>query len=385
VNGDGRGSDLLIGGDGAVYLFYAAAGGMGGLASSADTMFPVTDFAYRTAGIGDIDGDGFSDIAVARHGASVDLYRGASGGIPDGSPAAAVSLTGGSQFGTSVAGRGDVNHDGYADLLVGDPSLDVPSTPSTANQGGALLFLGGPAGIGPGSSGTADRVYYGPGYGFGLGQRVASVDLDGDAVGDVLAIGSGQLRLRHGSTHGRSVLARQREPDGPALQRYGRADAGPRIEWTASHPHGSGWVRLEAEACPSGVAFGHPTCVVAPSPSWVEIDPLVANEVGLEVDFDGFFSGSTLHRWRARVSRLPRGAFGADVVQPQSPAHTPWHEPAAFADAIHVLPTTVFPGIPIPAVGLAARALLALGLLAVARLARRGRSAPRGRARGGRD
>jgi hypothetical protein len=46
-----------------------------------------------------------------------------------------------SGFGTSVAGAGDVNGDGYADVIVGAPYYDP------GDLGAAFVFLGGPAGI----------------------------------------------------------------------------------------------------------------------------------------------------------------------------------------------------------------------------------------------
>src|SRR5262249_36426214 len=47
------------------------------------------------------------------------------------------------QLGLSVASAGDVNGDGYADVIVGAPVYDNGET----DEGAAFVFLGGPSGI----------------------------------------------------------------------------------------------------------------------------------------------------------------------------------------------------------------------------------------------
>ena len=58
----------------------------------------------------------------------------------------------GSLFGTSVAVAGDVNADGYTDLIVGAPDFDDDQV----DEGRAFLFLGSPAGLELLPSWTAD-------------------------------------------------------------------------------------------------------------------------------------------------------------------------------------------------------------------------------------
>ena len=48
----------------------------------------------------------------------------------------------GALFGAAVAGAGDVNDDGFPDLLVGAPGCDH----GQADEGCAYLYLGGPTG-----------------------------------------------------------------------------------------------------------------------------------------------------------------------------------------------------------------------------------------------
>ncbi len=53
----------------------------------------------------------------------------------------------GARFGESVASAGDVDGDGYDDLIIGAPYLD--HSESMPNFGGAFLYLGSPPGPGP--------------------------------------------------------------------------------------------------------------------------------------------------------------------------------------------------------------------------------------------
>lgn len=152
VNGDGH-ADLIVG-------QYAESGMVGpmpycGIArvySGADgTMIQVhryfgacSGFGFSVAGAGDLDGDGFGEVIV---GAPFEDTNGSNAGLARvfaGSNGALLySYTGndgGDQFGRSVDGTGDVNGDHFRDFLIGSP------VDETAGGGGAVWMYSGRTG-----------------------------------------------------------------------------------------------------------------------------------------------------------------------------------------------------------------------------------------------
>ena len=137
VTGDGC-DDLLVGtAEGLAWY----AGGPDGLDGSPVWSVTLGDVGLGpTLGaamtVGDVNGDGFGDwVTSAPDTGAVVLFLGDEGG-----PASAVShiLTGGVSFGASL-GAGDVNGDGYADLLVGTPEFSA----GLRGRGRADLWFGG--------------------------------------------------------------------------------------------------------------------------------------------------------------------------------------------------------------------------------------------------
>jgi len=115
-------------------------GGNGGLAMT-PTVLALS--GHQLAGAGDVNGDGFADVLTggqASVGGAAYVYLGGAGGLS--SMPGVLSPSSGSILdpGYAVASAGDVNGDGFADVVVGAP---------TTSGGGAYVFFGASAGPSP--------------------------------------------------------------------------------------------------------------------------------------------------------------------------------------------------------------------------------------------
>lgn len=145
-------------------------------------------FGYTVASAGDVNRDGYADVIV---GAYENSARGAGAGRayifyggprPDAVPDAVLNgEAAGDRFGISVSGAGDVNGDGYADVVVGAYQNDAGGN----DAGRAYVFFGGPR-----LHDRADVTLTGAGAGDSFGFSVAGVgDTNKDGFADV-AVGA---------------------------------------------------------------------------------------------------------------------------------------------------------------------------------------------------
>ncbi|MES2644500.1 MAG: FG-GAP-like repeat-containing protein, partial [Myxococcota bacterium] len=217
VNGDGY-DDVIVGayvhgsGAGQAYVYLGSAEGISTTASTTLTGEATRNyFGFSVSGAGDVNGDGYDDVIVGASGYSSDLgrayvFEGSATGVASGSATTAdATLTGEARpnsFGISVSGAGDVNGDGYDDVIVG---ADYYSS----STGRAYVFEGSATGVATGIATTADTALTGGAMFDNFAYSVSGAgDVDGDGYDDVIvgayqySLGTGRAYVFQGSATG---------------------------------------------------------------------------------------------------------------------------------------------------------------------------------------
>jgi hypothetical protein len=137
-------------------------------------------FGTSVAFAGDVNADGFSDLVIGapgkpgiRAGEVVVILGGLYSVLDLVDDATLVGPSPDSRFGASVAGAGDVNGDGFADIVIGAPQV---------GSGLAYVHLGGPT-----IAEQADGLLVDGDAGASFGASVSSAgDVDADGLSDVI-------------------------------------------------------------------------------------------------------------------------------------------------------------------------------------------------------
>lgn len=234
VNGDGY-SDIIVGAEtydngeadeGKVFVYHGSATGLSATANwttESDQVSAQMGLNVNTAG--DVNGDGYSDIIIgvprydngnSDEGRALVFHGSATGLLLTANWNTEINQND-AWYGASVACAGDVNGDGYSDVIVGSPYYDNGNT----DEGKAYLYYGSSSGllttIAWSAEGNQDGAYFGGTQSGFVGTGVASAgDINGDSFSDVLLAApgydngeadEGRVFLFHGSASGLSASA----------------------------------------------------------------------------------------------------------------------------------------------------------------------------------
>ncbi len=229
VNGDGF-SDVLVGSyafdhgqkdEGSVFVWYGTATGTNTYSQELNGYEDYCSFGQSVANAGDVNGDGFSDIIVGASGfdsgqpnsGAAYIYYGALQGINVNTVTKIEHVTGSHLLGYSVAGAGDVNGDGYDDVIIGDMSYFVGWDPQKGLiEGAALVYYGSPQGINQNTFSVIKNNQTASSFGWAVS---SAGDVNGDGFDDVLVgdpnydkqYDDGAVFVYHGSEQGVNTTA----------------------------------------------------------------------------------------------------------------------------------------------------------------------------------
>ncbi len=305
-------------------------------------------FGSAVAGAGDIDGDGFSDLIVGAYefdNGQLDegrayLYRGGAGAFSTVAHATLEVDQIDSGFGSAVAGAGDVNGDGFADVLVGAPEYDVTAA---NNEGAAFLYLGGAGAFGTTHAVRMSIAQASTRQGF----AVALADVNGDGFADPLigapshdggaAADEGAASVYLSNGIGKPVGTEQLTPVAATpVDHWGMSQdpVGFASAMSVFAGHSRERAKLELEACPPGSAFGSPGCARFVSANWTDTSASVNGAV-----ISSTATALTLRRlyhWRARALLAPFTVTQANITAAPNPRHGPWRRLRGSSDVADV-------------------------------------------------
>jgi hypothetical protein len=267
---------------GRVFLYEGSATGLSNsIAWFGESATFGSDYGGAVAPAGDVNGDGYSDILIgSRYFTNVQFQEGRAfvyNGTPVGPTTTADWLLDGAQpaigLGESIASAGDVNGDGYSDVIVGAPYFDNGQT----NEGRAFVFHGSATGVPQTPAWTGESNQAESWYGISV---AGAGDVNGDGYSDVIVSalfydneldGEGRVFVYHGSPSGLGLTPAWTAESNQSFSYYGRCVA------TAGDVNGDGYsdvivgaINYDDDWLDEGRVFVYHGSAtgLAPTPSW---------------------------------------------------------------------------------------------------------------------
>jgi hypothetical protein len=311
VNGDGY-SDVIVGAsgydngetdEGRAFVYHGSAAGLAPTASwTAESNQADAALGISVATAGDVNSDGFSDVIVGAPSfdngetseGRVFVYHGSAAGLAPTASWTVESNHASASFGWSVATAGDVNADGFSDVIVGAHYYET-------YEGRAFAYHGSAAGLATTPAWTAEsnqaNAY------FGSSVRTAG-DVNGDGFSDVIVAGGGRAFVYYGNNGGGLDRSpRQvRTDDSAPIWVLGNSDSETafRLKALGRTAAGRGRVRVQLEVKPAGVPFDGTGLATGPA-----ADTGTPGGAGSAVPLSqlaGSLAPETLYHWRLRIA-----------------------------------------------------------------------------------
>jgi hypothetical protein len=372
VNGDGY-SDVIVGAsyydngqtnEGMTFVYHGSSGGLS--TSSNWTAESNQEYAYfgnSVSSAGDVNGDGYSDVIVGAqyydNGETNEgmafVYHGSSGGLSASPSWTAESNQDDAYFGSSVSSAGDVNGDGYSDVIVGADLYDYYGGPDV---GHVLVYHGSASGLSSSPNWSAISLWEGAAH---FGASVSSAgDVNGDGYSDVI-VGApyydyghgseGRAFVYYGNNYGFSLIPSQLLTNGSHRVQLGNATGSGdvRLDILGKTPGGRGKVKLQWEIKELGQLFDGTS--TSESDSWYDTG---INGIPISEDITGLSEGTAYH-WRMRLKYDPMTYNGSVYSRWLSIGPNGWNETdfittdlsgiEEYADSEGNIKLSVFPSI----------------------------------------
>jgi hypothetical protein len=176
--------------EGRAFVYYGSSTGLSLTPNWASESHPLAFFVYYGNSVstaGDVNNDGYSDVIVGAYSwdnvepdeGKVFVYHGSATGLSTTANWAVESNQAYARFGNSVSSAGDVNNDGYSDVIVGASEYDN----GESNEGRAFVYFGSSTGLSTSAGWTAESNQANSLFGVSV---ASAGDVNNDNYSDVI-------------------------------------------------------------------------------------------------------------------------------------------------------------------------------------------------------